>query len=89
MFLLFGGGASGSSLQAGSSIFLFPPLIVLDRRRREALLAAIRSGRARSLAIAFLYLTWGALLALLEELLNQGPMWLFAPSAIAAHPARA
>ena len=31
------------------------------------------------LAILFLYLTWGAMLALLEELLNGGPMWLFAP----------
>src|SRR5206468_4674162 len=25
------------------------------------------------------YLTWGAMLALLQELLNGGPMWIFAP----------
>ena len=31
------------------------------------------------LAIVFLYLSWGGMLALLEELLNQGPMWVFAP----------
>src|SRR5207248_6027158 len=30
-------------------------------------------------AIVLLYLTWGAMLGLLEELLNGGPMWLFAP----------
>ena len=30
-------------------------------------------------AILFLYVTWGAMLGLLEELLNGGPMWLFAP----------
>ena len=30
-------------------------------------------------AIAFLYISWGAMLALLEELLNSGPMWVFAP----------
>jgi hypothetical protein len=30
-------------------------------------------------AIALLYLTWGAMLGLLQELLNGGPMWIFAP----------
>ena len=30
-------------------------------------------------AIVLLYLTWGAMLGLLEELLNGGPMWIFAP----------
>ena len=29
-------------------------------------------------ALVVLYLTWGEMLALLEELLNQGPMWIFA-----------
>ena len=29
-------------------------------------------------AILVLYLTWGAMLGLLEELLNGGPMWIFA-----------
>ena len=30
-------------------------------------------------AIVVLYVTWGAMLGLLEELLNVGPMWIFAP----------
>ena len=30
-------------------------------------------------AILLLYLTWGAMIGLLEELLNGGPMWIFAP----------
>jgi hypothetical protein len=30
-------------------------------------------------AIALLFLTWGVMLGMLEELLNQGPMWVFAP----------
>ncbi len=64
--------------RAGIIFFLFPPLIALigiGASRfwsRAELVAAI-------LAILFLYLTWGEMLALLEELLNQGPMWLFAP----------
>jgi hypothetical protein len=62
----------------GIIFFLFPPLLAL------AGLIASRwwKGGERFgslLAIVILYLTWGALLGLLEELLNQGPMWAFAP----------
>ena len=74
------GGAIGLAAPGGIIFFLFPPLIVL------AGIAANRWWRpaersASWLAILFLYLTWGAMLALLEELLNSGPMWLFAPLA--------
>ena len=72
------GGAIGLLAPGGIIFFLVPPLIMLAgivvRRwwapaEREASLVAI----------IFLYVTWGAMLALLEELLNGGPMWLFAP----------
>jgi hypothetical protein len=58
--------------------FLFPPLlalagVVLARWWGPA------EGAGSACAILFLYLTWGMMLALLEELLNGGPMWLFAP----------
>ncbi len=62
----------------GIIFFLFPPLLVLVG------MAAARWWRPAELvgsvsAILLLYLTWGAMLALLEELLNHGPMWVFAP----------
>ena len=77
MFLLLG-AAIGAVAPGGIVYFLFPPLIIL---------IGIAAGRfwpkaeavAAIVAIAFLYFTWGELLALLEELINQGPMWLFAP----------
>ncbi|HEX6740945.1 MAG TPA: M28 family peptidase, partial [Sphingomicrobium sp.] len=72
------GGAILLAAPGGIVFFLFPPLIVL---------MGILAGRwwqpaerlAAWLAILFLYLTWGAMLALLEDLLNSGPMWLFGP----------
>ena len=58
--------------------FLLPPLLLLLGalgtrwwRPSEAVGSAT--------AILLLYLTWGAMLGALEELLNGGPMWLFAP----------
>jgi hypothetical protein len=77
IFLLIG-GAIGIAAPGGIIFFLFPPLIVLCG------IVAARwwrpSEQAASIAaILFLYVTWGAMLALLEELLNGGPMWLFAP----------
>ena len=87
MFLLFG-GAIGLFAPGGIVYFIFPPLIVLIG-------VAVKRYWARSeavaaiLAIAFLYLTWGAMLALLEELISQGPMWLFAPFGDADHPSGA
>ncbi|HYU94921.1 MAG TPA: M28 family peptidase [Sphingomicrobium sp.] len=76
-FLLLG-GAIGLAAPGGIIFFLFPPLIVLlgiiaTRWWQPAERAATW------LAILFLYVTWGAMLALLEELLNGGPMWLFGP----------
>jgi hypothetical protein len=76
-FLLVG-AAIGAAAPGGIIFFLFPPLLVLLG------IAAKRwwphAERVASIAaILFLYLTWGAMLALLEELLNGGPMWLFAP----------
>jgi hypothetical protein len=76
-FLLLG-GAIGLAAPGGIIFFLFPPLIVLigivaNRWWRPA------ERVAAWLAILLLYVTWGAMLALLEELLNGGPMWLFAP----------
>jgi len=61
----------------GLIFFIFPPLaaligIVASRWWKPAeLVGAI-------VALILLYLTWGEMLALLEELLNQGPMWIFA-----------
>jgi len=77
VFLLIG-GAIGLLAPGGIIFFLFPPLIVLIG------MLATRWWKpaeqvAAWLAILFLYFTWGAMLALLEELLNGGPMWLFAP----------
>lgn len=58
--------------------FIFPPLaalagMLLSRLWKPAELVG------SAVAIVILYLTWGAMLGLLEELLNGGPMWVFAP----------
>ena len=78
LFVLAIGALIGFVAPGGIIFFLFPPLIafvgmVASRWWKPA--AEIGS----ALAILFFYLTWGAMLALLEELLNGGPMWLFAP----------
>ena len=78
LVFLFLGAGIGLAAPGGIVFFLFPPLLVLIG------IAASRFWQpaervASALAILFLYLTWGAMLALLEELLNSGPMWLFAP----------
>ncbi len=72
------GGAVALIAPGGIIYFLFPPLIMavgaLVGRwlpRIEAI-AAILAGLA-------LYLTFGAMLGLLEEMLSNGPLWLFAP----------
>ena len=76
VFLIIG-GIIGLIAPGGIIFFLFPPLIVLIGtivsrwwQTAEAIASAA--------AILFLYLTWGAMLGLLEELLNSGPMWAFA-----------
>jgi hypothetical protein len=72
------GGMIGLVAPGGIIFFIFPPLIavvgmLLARRWQPA----ERIGSAA--AILFLYLSWGAMLGLLQELLNGGPMWIFAP----------
>jgi hypothetical protein len=72
------GAVIGIIAPGGIVFFLLPPLILLvgivaRRWWRHA------EGIASYLAILALYVTWGAMLGLLEELLNSGPMWLFAP----------
>ena len=62
----------------GAIFFLIPPmLIVLGIALRRWWSDA--ESIAALLAVLTLYLTFGAMLGLLQELLNQGPMWVFAP----------
>jgi hypothetical protein len=75
---VFLGAIVGLVAPGGIVFFLFPPLLVLI----GMVAAHWRPVAERIGAIAamlLLYLTWGAMLALLEELLNGGPMWIFAP----------
>jgi hypothetical protein len=79
-FCLALGALIGIAAPGGIIFFLFPPMLAL------AGIVAARWWRpaeaaGSAAAIGLLYLTWGAMLGLLEELLNSGPMWLFAPLA--------
>lgn len=79
MFLCIG-GLIGMFAPGGIVFFVLSPLLVLigvglSRWWRPA------EAIASFAAILLLYFTWGAMLGLLEELLNGGPMWLFAPLA--------
>jgi hypothetical protein len=78
LIFLIVGGAIGLIAPGGITFFIFPPLLALI-----GMLAARGWQPAERLgsyaAILLLYLTWGAMLGLLEELLNGGPMWIFAP----------
>ena len=78
LFFLAIGACIGLAAPGGIVFFIFPPVIVL-----AGMLAARwwhpAERVASVIAIIFLYLTWGAMLGLLEELLNGGPMWIFAP----------
>lgn len=72
------GALIGLIAPGGIVFFIFPPLlalggILLSRWWKSAEIVGAL------LAIAILYLTWGTMLGLLEELLNGGPMWIFAP----------
>jgi peptidase M28-like protein len=77
MFLAVG-AIIGLFAPGGIVFFLFPPVLALG-----GMIAARWWKPAEAVgsatAILFLYFTWGAMLALLQELLNGGPMWLFAP----------
>ena len=77
VFLAVGAGI-GLVAPGGIVFFIFPPLLVLAGvMASHWWQPAERLGSAA--AIVFLYLTWGAMLGLLEELLNGGPIWIFAP----------
>ncbi len=77
IYLLIGAGI-GILAPGGIIFFLFPPLVALLGMLLRRYWPAAETVGAWA-AIVLLYLTWGAMLALLEELLNGGPMWLFAP----------
>lgn len=77
IFLVLG-GAIGLIAPGGIIFFLFPPLLILIGTIAARWWQPAER-LASFLAIAILYLTWGAMLGLLEELLNGGPMWIFAP----------
>jgi hypothetical protein len=72
------GGMIGLFAPGGIIFFLFPPIFVL-----AGIAAAFWWPPAERLGallgIIALFLTWGEMLGLLEELLNLGPMWIFAP----------
>jgi Peptidase family M28 len=78
LFYLLLGALIGLVAPGGMIFFILPPAIALI-----GMAAARRWWPAEPigaiLAIVALYLTWGAMLGMLEELLNTGPMWLFAP----------
>jgi hypothetical protein len=72
------GALIGLFAPGGIVFFLFPPLlaligIIVSRWWKPAEMIGSVA------AILLLFLTWGAMLGLLEELLNSGPMWIFAP----------
>jgi hypothetical protein len=72
------GGAIALIAPGGIIFFLFPPLFVLTGMIGKRWWK--RAEQAGSIAaILFLYATWGGMLGLLGELLNGGPMWVFAP----------
>ncbi|GAA4717868.1 M28 family peptidase [Sphingomonas lutea] len=62
----------------GVVFFLLPPtLLLIGMFARRWWPRAEQAGALA--AVVALYLTWGAMLGLLEELLNAGPLWVFAP----------
>ena len=77
LFLIL--GCSLGIIAPGAIIFfIFPPLLAaiglfVGRRWRPA------EGIGSAVSILFLYVTFGGLLGLLEELLDNGPIWIFAP----------
>ena len=78
LIFLSTGAVIGLIAPGGIIFFVFPPLVtVVGMFASRWWPAAERLGSYA--AILFLYLTWGAMLGLLEELLNGGPMWVFAP----------
>ena len=73
------GAIIGLVAPGGIIFFLFPPLLASDRDGRRALVAPRPSASARLPQSSCFYLTWGAYAGAAQELLNGGPMWIFAP----------
>lgn len=80
LFLLCVGGLVGLVAPGGIIFFLFPPVVALAGVLARRWWAPAEHA-ASAAAIILLYVVWGGLLGLLEELLDNGPMWLFAPLA--------
>ena len=75
---MLAGAAIATIAPGGAVFFLAPPLVAalgmaIGRRR-----PAVETGAAW-LAIGLLYLSFGPALALFEELMSNGPHWIFAP----------
>jgi hypothetical protein len=77
LIFVLAGAAIAVLAPGGTIFFLFPPAVFLISVLGSKSPAAERWGALA--AIALLFLTWGVMLGMLEELLNQGPMWIFAP----------
>ncbi|HZC37866.1 MAG TPA: M20/M25/M40 family metallo-hydrolase [Sphingomicrobium sp.] len=75
---VFIGALIGLVAPGGIIFFLFPPLLALIGMVASRWWPSAERIGALA-AVVLLYLTWGAMLGLLEELLNGGPMWIFAP----------
>jgi hypothetical protein len=74
------GAVIGLYAPGGIIYFLFPSLLALAGIVGcELRVPTERVGA--TLALILLYLTWGAMIGLLEELLDGGPIWVFAPLA--------
>jgi hypothetical protein len=80
LLVLCVGAIIGLFAPGGIVFFIVPPLVLLVG---VALGRSWRPAEAVGSAAAMLclYFSWGAMLGLLQELLNSGPMWLFAPLA--------
>ena len=78
LLFLVGGAAISAAAPGASIYFLLPPLAAA-----AGFVAARRWPRAEPAgavaAVLLLYLTFGPALAMLEELLSNGPHWTFAP----------
>ena len=78
LFLVIGGALA---LVAPGAIiyFLFPPVLVLARDRRRALELPGPETVGALAGLLLLYLTWGEMLALLEQISVRGPCGIVAP----------
>lgn len=78
LFILALGCLVGTIAPGGIIFFIFPPLIAAMGMFVSCWWKPAEE-IASLAAILFLYVTWGGLLGLFEELLNNGPIWIFAP----------